>query len=77
MKTLAHRATVYLEPSLHRALKVKAVQTDFSVSELINDAIKESLREDQEDLEAFKKRNHEPVIPFEEVLKDLKRRGKI
>jgi hypothetical protein len=75
--TTLNRATVYLEPHLHKALKVKAAETDNSVSTLINEAIRVSLLEDAEDLAAFRDRADEPVLFFEEVVKDLRRRGKL
>ena len=71
------RATVYFDPGLHKALRVKAAQTEQSLSELVNAAIRQSLAEDAEDLAAFEDRAREPSLAFEEVLKDLKRRGKI
>ena len=71
------RATVYLDPHLHRALKVKAAQTDRSVSDLVNDAIRQVLSEDADDLEAFQKRAKEPNLAFEDVLRDLRKRGKL
>ena len=69
------RTTVYLKPKIYRALKVKAATTDRSVSELVNTAVVEALREDALDLEAFEKRAKEPARPFEKVLEDLKRDG--
>lgn len=69
------RTTVYLKPKIYRALKIKAASTDRSVSELINTAVMEALREDVLDLEAFDKRAKEPLRTFESVLKDLKRDG--
>ena len=69
------RTTVYLKPKVYRALKVKAATTDRSVSELVNAAVLESLREDALDLEAFDRRSKEPSRPFEKVLEDLKRDG--
>ena len=77
MKTLPKRTTIYFNPDLHRALRVKAAETDQSISDLVNEAVKLSLAEDAEDLEAFEARRHEPNLDFEEVLKDLKQRGKI
>jgi plasmid stability protein len=71
------RATVYFDPSLHKALRVKAASTDRSVSDLVNDAIRASLAEDAEDLAAFAARAREPSLSFEAVLEDLKRRGKL
>jgi len=68
---------VYFDPQVHRALRLKAAETDTSLSELVNEAVKRSLAEDAEDLAAFDERASEPDLPFEEVVKDLKRRGKI
>ena len=77
MKTTTNRATVYLDPALHKALKVKSIETEHSVSDLINKAIRVSLLEDAEDLAAFKSRAKEPTLDFEELLKDMKKRGKL
>lgn len=71
------RATVYFDPDVHKALRIKAAQTDRSVSELVNDAVQASLREDAEDLAAFAERAKEPDLVFEEVLENLKRSGKL
>ena len=71
------RATVYFDPELHRALRLKAVETDTSLSVLVNEAVRSTLAEDAEDLAAFCERASEPSLPFESVVKDLKRRGKI
>ncbi|HVH68117.1 MAG TPA: hypothetical protein VM716_09640 [Gemmatimonadales bacterium] len=71
------RATIYLDPGLHRALRVKAAETETSVSDLVNVAVRHSLSEDAADLAAFDARAREATLPFEEVLKDLKRRGKL
>ena len=71
------RATIYLDANLHRALRLKAAQTDQSMSELVNDAVRQSLLEDAEDLEAFEARAKEPNLDFETLLKDLRRRGKL
>ena len=76
-ETPQKRATVYFESHLHRALRLKAAETDTSISELVNDAVKEALAEDAEDLAAFEERAAEPNLKFEEVLKDLKKRGKL
>jgi len=77
MKNVPKRATIYFDPDLHRALRLKAAETDRSVSELVNQAVKLALTEDAEDLAAFAERAPEPNLPFEDVLQDLKRRGKI
>lgn len=77
MATLLKRATVYLDPDLHKALKLKAAEISASISDLINLAVKSSLAEDAEDLVAFTERKHEPLISFEQMLKDLKANGKL
>jgi len=71
------RATVYFDADLHMALRLKAAETDRSISELVNEAVRNALAEDAEDLAAFADRVSEPTLPFEDVVKDLKRRGKI
>lgn len=71
------RATVYFDPTLHRALRVKAAATDQSLSDIVNSAVRVSLAEDAEDLAAFASRAKEPNLVFEDVLKDLRRRGKL
>ena len=77
MKTSQKRATIYFDSDIHRALRIKAAETDRSVSELVNEAVKLRLAEDAEDLVAFEERAHEPNLPFEDVLRDLKQRGTI
>ena len=76
-ETAQKRATVYFDPFLHRALRLNAAETDRSISELVNEAVKAALAEDASDIEAFEVREKEPDYVFEDVVKDLKRRGKI
>jgi len=71
------RSTIYFEPELHKALRIKAASTERSISDLVNDAIRQALREDQEDLAAFEERAAEPTITYEALLEDLKVHGKI
>jgi len=77
MKNNNKRSTIYFDPELHHALRIKAAETDRSVSYLVNQAVKLSLAEDAEDLVAFEERISEPELPFEELVKDLRARGKI
>jgi hypothetical protein len=77
MSGTAKRSTVYFDPHIHRALRMKAAETDRSISDLVNDAVKTALSEDAEDLAAFEERSGEPNLSFEEVVKSLKRSGKI
>jgi hypothetical protein len=71
------RATVYLPPQVHRALKLKAAATDRTVSDLVSEAVRMSLVEDAEDLEAFDERAGERSLDFETVVRTLRRRGKL
>jgi hypothetical protein len=73
---VSKRATVYFDPSLHRALRVKALETDQSLSLLVNAAVRATLAEDADDLATARARSKEPNLRFEDVLSDLKRRGK-
>lgn len=75
--TQPKRATVYFEPEIHRALRLRAAASDRSISEMVNDAVKLTLSEDAEDLEAFETRKLEPNLDFEQFVKALKRRGRI
>lgn len=77
MGNAAMRATIYLDPELHKALRLKAVETSQSLSKLVNDAIKESLAEDAEDIAAFDQRAKEPLISYEAMVKRLKKDGRI
>ena len=77
MSTEPKRSTVYFDAEIHQALRLKAAETDRSISDLVNEAVQMSLAEDAEDLEAFEHRINEPNLPYEAVVKDLKRRGKI
>jgi len=77
MTHATRRSTIYFSPSVHRALRLKAAETDRSISELVNDAVKLALAEDADDLAAFEERAAEPNLSFEDVVKSLKRSGKI
>ena len=75
IKKSIKRTTIYLHPKLHKALRLKAFQVNVSVSDLINEAVQFSLKEDLLDLEAIEKRQNEPTRSFEDVVKDLKKDG--
>jgi hypothetical protein len=77
MAETAKRVTVYFDPEVHRALRMKAAAADQTVSEMVNDAVRYSLAEDAEDLAAFEERVHEPTIEFDTFVRALRRRGKI
>lgn len=71
------RSTVYFDADIHKALRLKAVNTERSISDLVNEAVSRSLSEDREDLAAFEERIAEPTITYEALLDDLKAHGKI
>ena len=77
MSNLSKRPTVYFDPALHQALKLKAASTDLSLSEPVDEAVRLLMNEDQEDLEAIANRIGEPVVSYEALLNDLKKHGKI
>ncbi|HEX6085786.1 MAG TPA: CopG family transcriptional regulator [Thermoanaerobaculia bacterium] len=71
------RSTIYFDPDLHRALRLKAAAMDRSISDVVNDAVRQTLSEDAADLEVFEKRRREPALDFEEVVLRLRRSGKL
>lgn len=75
--TSPKRATVYFDPMLHRALRIKAAEMETSISDLVNEAVRSALSEDADDLEVFEVRENEPDYAFEDVVKDMKRRGQL
>lgn len=77
MSTLSKRSTVYFEPAIHQALKLKAASSNVSISELIDEAVRLLMREDQEDLAALSDRVNEPEMSYEALLNDLKKHDKL
>jgi plasmid stability protein len=77
MNQLSKRSTVYFDPQLHAALRLKAAHTQRSLSDIVNDAVRAALAEDQEDLAAFNERVAEPTMTYEALLNDLKAHGKL
>lgn len=77
MSMPAKRATVYFDPNIHKALKLKSIETSKSISELVNEAVKTTLAEDAEDIIAFEDRTDEPLISFSDMVKRLKKDGRI
>ncbi|MDZ7825780.1 MAG: CopG family transcriptional regulator [Gammaproteobacteria bacterium] len=73
----SRRSTIYFDPRIHAALRLKAAHTNRSLSDLVNDAVRRALAQDQEDLAAFEERVAEPTMSYEALLDDLKAHGKI
>jgi hypothetical protein len=72
MKKTTKRTTIYLDPDLHKALRLKAMSISSSVSELISEAVRESLSEDTEDFATFEQRVNEPLVSYDEMVQRLK-----
>jgi hypothetical protein len=77
MANQTKRATIYFDPELHKALKLKALETSQSVTDLVNKAVREALSEDAEDILAFTERKNEPLISYDQMITKLKKDGKI
>jgi plasmid stability protein len=77
MSGASKRSTIYFDPQLHAALRLKAAHTQRSVSDIVNEAVRAALAEDQEDLKAFEDRVAEPAMSYEALLDDLKAHGKL
>ena len=77
MSYLSKRSTVYFDPTIHQALRIRAASSNLSLSELVDEAVRLLMREDQEDFDDLSKRVNEPEISYESMLKDLKKHGKI
>ena len=77
MATPAKRATIYMDQYIHKALKLKAIETSRSVSDLVNQAVREALAEDAEDLAAFEQRADDPLVSYDEMVRRLKKDGRI
>lgn len=71
------RSTIYLEPDVHRAIKLRSVHTNRSISDIVNESLKTTLSEDAEDLAAFDERTSDRVMSYETLLSKLKADGKI
>lgn len=77
MANLSKRSTIYFEPSIHQALKMRAASSNTTISELVDEAVRHLMLEDQEDLQAIKDRVEEKEISYETMLDELKADGKI
>ncbi len=77
MDTPNKRATIYFDPELHKALKFKALETSKSISTIVNEAVRAALSEDADDIIAFEKRENEPLISYSDLVKRLKKDGRL
>ncbi len=69
------RATVYFDPDLHKALRLKAAATERSLSDVVEEAVRALLAEDAADLADLADRAGEPTVSFETFVQELKRSG--
>ena len=77
MTAQTKRATIYFDPDLHKALRLKAAETSRSITDLVNEAVRQALAEDAEDLAAFEERTAEPLISYDAMVKKLKKDGRL
>ncbi|MCB2020270.1 MAG: CopG family transcriptional regulator [Rhizobacter sp.] len=71
----AVRSTVYLEPELHKALRLKSAHSRRSMSDIVNEALRQSLQDDEADLAAVRSRAKERSLSYEDFLSKLKADG--
>jgi len=76
-RTKAKQATIYFDRNIHRAIKLKAAGSNRSISDVVNEAVRNLLAEEQKNLLAFEAQDYEPVMSYEDLLNDLKSEGKI
>lgn len=77
MSNLSKRSTVYFDPAIHQALRIRTASSNLSLSDLVNEAVRVQISEDQEDLQAFSDKIQEPEMSYEALLNDLKKRDKL
>ena len=77
MANLSKRSTIYFEPTIHQALKMRAASSNSTISELVDEAVRQLMLEDQEDLQAINERVKEKEVTYETMLAELKANGKI
>ncbi|HEX4774279.1 MAG TPA: hypothetical protein VH234_02070 [Candidatus Saccharimonadales bacterium] len=71
------KTTLYLSPSVRKALKKRIVDTNQTMSEYVDRAVAYAIAEDLEDIEAIEERRNQPTESLEEFLKALKADGLI
>jgi hypothetical protein len=77
MATQMQRTTIYFDPDLHKALKLKALETSRSITDLVNQSVRDALSEDIEDINVFEERKNEALLSYEQMLRKLKKNGTI
>jgi hypothetical protein len=75
MPQLSQRSTVYFDPDMHKALRLKAVEENRSISEIVNEAIALLTSEDAEDIAAVDARAGAPSISYADFVQSLKADG--
>jgi len=74
-KPARNATTVYLDPRIARAAKVKAALTGRSLSDLTNEGLAQLLSRDERHLRLAKERRKGKTRPYEEFVKELRRDG--
>ena len=75
MGSLSHRSTVYLEPDIHKALRLKAAEENRSISDIVNEALRLTALEDAEDISDLDARTSEPNLSYADFVQSLKDNG--
>ena len=75
MSQLSQRSTVYFDPQMHKALRLKAAQENRSISDIVNEAVALLASEDTEDIADFDSRKSEPTLDYANFLASLKNDG--
>ncbi len=73
--TASKRATIYFDAKLHAALRLKAAESERSISDIVNEAVREAFNEDLDDLAACRDRIEEPSVSYGVFLEQLKEDG--
>jgi predicted DNA-binding protein len=74
-KGIVMRTTITLNDNIYKALRIRAAESGVTVSTLVEDALKEQVLEDLDDLQAVKERENETTLDFRAFVKELKADG--
>jgi hypothetical protein len=69
------RTTITMNDKMFKILKMRAAETDESISRLVEDAVKYQILEDFEDIEDAEKREKESTHSFDDLVAQFKAEG--
>lgn len=76
-RSKSKQATIYFDKDIHKAIKLKAAGTNRTISDVVNEAVRNMLNDEHKDLIAFEAQEYEPIMSYEDLLNELKSEGKI